>query len=187
MTLLQISELDNRCIRIIILWKFNIYAASVGPYNTFGVHCQCPVCGLSKHGFNGGCQCQIRPFELTGEHSINSVCYDIIKSKPLVCTCVQEPHMNSSLKDQMSSSLSRQKSGFGLDLLLKTVVCSNEVLWRLSYCPRCFYAACKVNSWHQSLPRLKDIMLKDQQRWGSIALTTVCPHCFHTRCSSLLI
>ncbi len=65
---------------------------------------------------------------LTGEHSINSLCYDTIKSKPLVCAGVQEPHMNSSLTDQMSSYLSRQKSGFGLDLLLKAVICSNEAL-----------------------------------------------------------
>lgn len=128
MTLLQISALDNRCIHIIILWKYSIYVGNVSLYNTFGVHCQCPVCGLSKQGFSGGCQCQIRPFALTGEHSINSVCYDTIKSNPLVCTGVQEPHMNSSLKDQMSSSLSPQKSGFGLDLLLKMVICSNEVL-----------------------------------------------------------
>lgn len=127
-TPLQISALDNRCIHIIILWKYDIYMANVGPYDVFGVHCQCRVCGLSKQGFNRGCLCQIRPFAVTGDHSINSMCYDTIKSKPLVCTGVQEPHMNSSLKDQMSSSLSREKSGFGLDLLLKTVICSNEVL-----------------------------------------------------------
>ena len=82
----------------------------------FNIHCQCPVCGLSKQGFDRGCCCQIRPFALTGEHSINSMCYDTIKSKPLVCTDVQEPHMNFSLKDQMSSSLSRKN--LDLDLTL---------------------------------------------------------------------
>lgn len=128
-TLLQISAPDNGCIQFIILWKYDIYIkANVGPYNTLGVHCQCPVCGLSKQGFSRGCQCQIRPFAVTGERSINNMCYDTIKSKPLVCAGVQEPHMNSSLKDQMSSTLSREKSGFGLDLLLKMVICSNEVL-----------------------------------------------------------
>lgn len=130
-----------------------IYIPNVSLYNTFDIHCQCPVCGLSKQGFDRGCRCQIRPLALTGEHSINSMCYDTIKSKPLVCTDVQEPHMNFSLKDQMSSSFSKQKSGFGLDLLLKTVIGSNEVLWRLSHCPRCFYVTCIVNSWHQSWPR----------------------------------
>lgn len=57
-----------------------------------------------------------------------TLCYNTIKLKPLVSAGLQEQHMNSSLKDQMSSSLSHQKSGFGLDLLLKTVICSNEVL-----------------------------------------------------------
>lgn len=149
---LQISTPDKGCIHIIILWRYDIYiyVPNVSPHNTFTFHCQCPVCGLSKQGFTRGSWCQIRPFALTGEHGINSMCYDTIKSKPLVCIGVQKPHTNSSLKDQMSSSLSRKKSGFGLDLLLKTVICSNEVLWRLSYCPRCFYVTCIVNSWHQS-------------------------------------
>lgn len=104
------------------------YIYNVRLYNTFGVQCQCPVCGLTKQGFNRDCQCQIRPLALTGEYSINSMCYDTIKSKSLVCTDVQEPHMNSSPTDQMSSSLSQPKSGFGLDLFLKTVIYSNEVL-----------------------------------------------------------
>lgn len=132
--LLQILAVDNGCNHSIILWKYNRYISNVSVYNTLDVHCQSP-CGLSMWGFSRDWQCQIRSFALTGEHGINSMSYDTIKSKPLVFSGVQEPHMNSSLKDQMSSSLSPQKSGFGLDLLLKTVICSNEVLWRLSYCP----------------------------------------------------
>lgn len=64
--LLQISELDNRCIHIIILWKYGIYYANVGPYNTVGVHCQCPVCGLSKQGINRGGRCRIMHFAVMG-------------------------------------------------------------------------------------------------------------------------
>lgn len=41
-----------------------------------------------------------------GEHSVNSMCYDTIKLKPVVCTDVYEQHMNSCLTDLMISSLS---------------------------------------------------------------------------------
>lgn len=155
------------------------HISNVSVYNTLDVHCQSP-CSLSMRGFSRDWQCQIRSFAPTGEHGINSMSYDTIKSKPLVFSGVQEPHMNSSLKDQMSSSLSPQKSGFGLDLLLKTVICSNEVLWRLSYCPWGLLCHMYSKFMASKVALVKKDMLKDQQRWGSIALTTLWQHCFPT-------
>lgn len=55
----------------------------------------------------------------------------------------------------MSSPLTRQRSGFGLDLLLREVIRSNEVLWGLPQCPRCFYVTCIWNVWHQRWPPLQ--------------------------------
>lgn len=75
---------------------------------------------------------------LTKEHSINSICYVFMKARTLACTSVQE-YLNSILKDQMRSPLSREISGFGLDLLLRKVSHSNEALWGLPQRPRCFY------------------------------------------------
>lgn len=70
-------------------------------------------------------------------------------------------YLNSILKDQMSSPLSRPISGFGLDLLLRKVIHSNEVLWGLPQCSRCFYVTCIWNVWHQRQPCCKDITIQD--------------------------
>lgn len=83
-----------------------------------------------------------------------------MKAKTLVCTVVQG-YLNSILKAQMCSPLSHQISDFRFVLLLGKVIHSNEVLWGLPQCPRCFYVTCIWNIWHQRWPRCKDISLQD--------------------------
>lgn len=96
--------------------------------------------------------------------------------KPLVQGIVE--FLNSILKDQMSSPLSRPISGFGLDLPLRKVIHSNDVLWGLPQCLRCFYVTCIWNVWHQRQHHCKDLTI--QVHWkhhfaGCLACVTLAP------------
>lgn len=89
-------------------------------------------------------------------------------------------YLNSILKDQMSSPLSRPISGFGLDLLLRKVIHSNEVLWGLPQCSRCSYVTCIWNVWHQR--GIKAAKILRSRTTESIISLAVCLWCVRLAC-----